>query len=105
MLGLANGVKNTKRKAMFYQKGVNVVKDQSKLWAIETDGKNFALRNASVDNYLQMQTESGDGNPSWDTNDQPNVCEWTDVKLEYAETDGAWSIISTKYTRALGTSP
>lgn len=102
MLGLANGVKNTKRKAMFYQKGVNVVKDQSKLWAIETDGKNFALRNASVDNYLQMQTESGDGNPSWDTNDQPNVCEWTDVKLEYAETDGAWSIISTKYTRALG---
>lgn len=102
MLGLANGVKNTKRKAMFYQKGVNVVKDQSKLWAIETDGKNFALRNASVDNYLQMQTESGDGNPSWDTNDQPNVCEWTDVKLEYAETDGAWSIISTKYNRALG---
>lgn len=102
MLGLADCKKNTKRKAMFYQKGVNVVKDQSKLWAIETDGKNFALRNASVDNYLQMQTESGDGNPSWDTNDQPNVCEWTDVKLEYAETDGAWSIISTKYTRALG---
>lgn len=102
MLGLADCKKNPNRKAMFYQKGVNVVKDQSKLWAIETDGKNFALRNASVDNYLQMQTEWGDNNPAWDTNDQPNVCEWTDVKLEYAETDGAWSIISTKYTRALG---
>lgn len=102
MLGLANGVKNTKRKAMFYQKGADVVKDKSKLWAIEKNWNNYALRNAFVDNYLRMQTEWGDGNPSWDTNDQPNVCEWTDVKLEYAETDGAWSIISTKYTRALG---
>ena len=102
MLGLADCKKNPNRKAMFYQKGVNVVKDQSKLWAIETDGKNFALRNASVDNYLQMQTEWGDNNPAWDTNDQPNVCEWTDVKLEYAETDGAWSIISIKNNRALG---
>lgn len=102
MLGLAEGVKNTRRKAMFYQKGVDVVNDQSKLWAIEKKGENYALRNASVDNYLLMQTEWGDNNPAWDTNDQPNVCEWTDVKLEYAETDGAWSIISTKYTRALG---
>lgn len=102
MLGLANGVKNTKRKAMFYQKGADVVKDKSKLWAIEKNWNNYALRNAFVDNYLRMQTEWGDGNPSWDTNDQPNVCEWTDVKLEYAETDGAWSIISTKYNRALG---
>lgn len=100
MLGLANGVKNTKRKAMFYQKGVNVVNDQSKLWAIEKNGENYALRNASVDNYLQMQTEWGDNNPAWDTNDQPNACEWTGVKLEYA--DNAWSIISTKYYRALG---
>ena len=32
--------------------------------------------------------------------DQPNACEWTGVKLKYA--DGAWSIISTKNTRALG---
>lgn len=102
MLGLANGVKNTKRKAMFYQKGADVVKDKSKLWAIEKNWNNYALRNAFVDNYLRMQTEWGDGNPSWDTNDQSNVCEWTDVKLEYAETDGAWSIISTKYNRALG---
>lgn len=102
MLGLANGVKNTKRKAMFYQKGADVVKDKSKLWAIEKNWNNYALRNAFVDNYLRMQTEWGDGNPSWNTNDQPNVCEWTDVKLEYAETDGAWSIISTKYNRALG---
>ena len=102
MLGLANGVKNTKRKAMFYQKGADVVKDKSKLWAIEKNWNNYALRNAFVDNYLRMQTEWGDGNPSWDTNDQSNECEWTDVKLEYAETDGAWSIISTKYTRALG---
>ena len=80
----------------------DVVKDKSKLWAIEKNWNNYALRNAFVDNYLRMQTEWGDGNPSWDTNDQPNVCEWTDVKLEYAETDGAWSIISTKYNRALG---
>lgn len=100
MLGLANGVKNTKRKAMFYQKGVNVVEDKSKLWAIEKNGEYYALRNASVDNYLQMQTEWGDNNPAWDTNDQPNACEWTGVRLEY--TDGAWSIISTKNTRALG---
>ena len=100
MLGLADRVKNRNRKAMFYQKGVDVVNDQSKLWAIEKNGENFALRNASVDNYLQMQTEGGDNNPAWDTNDQPNACEWTGVKLEYA--DDAWSIISTRYNRALG---
>lgn len=102
MLGLANGVKNTKRKAMFYQKGVNVVNDQSKLWAIEKNGKNYALRNASVDNYLQMQTEGANNadSPAWDTNDQPYACVWTGVKFEYA--DNAWSIISTMYNRALG---
>lgn len=100
MLGLAKGVKNTKRNAMFYQKSADVVNDRSKLWAIEKNGDNYALRNASVDNYLQMQTEWGDNNPAWDTNDQPNACEWTGVKLEYA--DDAWSIISTKYNRALG---
>lgn len=100
MLGLADRVNNTKRKAMFYQKGVNVVNDQSKLWAIEKTEGNYALRNASVDNNLLMQTEWGDNNPAWDTNDQPNACEWTGVNLEYA--DDAWSIISTKYTRALG---
>lgn len=102
MLGLANGVKNTERKAMFYQKGADVVKDKSKLWAIEKNWSNYALRNAFVDNYLRMQTEWGDGNPSWDTNDQSNECEWTDVKLEYDEADAAWSIISTKCNRALG---
>lgn len=102
MLGLADRKQNPNRKAMFYQKGADVVKDQSKLWAIEKKEENYALRNASVDNYLQMQTEWGDNNPSWDTNDQPNVCEWTGVKLEYADADAAWSIISTKYYRALG---
>lgn len=100
MLGLAKGVKNTKRNAMFYQKSADVVNDRSKLWAIEKNEDNYALRNASVDNYLQMQTEGGGNNPAWDTNDQPNACEWTGVKLEYA--DDAWSIISTKYNRALG---
>lgn len=100
MLGLADCKKNPKRKAMFYQKGADVVEDKSKLWAIEENGKNFALRNASVDNYLQMQTEGGDNYSAWDTNDQPNACEWTSVKLKYA--DGAWSIISAKYDRALG---
>lgn len=100
MLGLADCKQNPNRKAMFYQKGVNVVEDKSKLWAIEENGKNFALRNASVDNYLQMQTEGGDNYSAWDTNDQPNACEWTSVKLKYA--DGAWSIISAKYDRALG---
>lgn len=100
MLGLADRKQNPNRKAMFYQKGADVVKDQSKLWAIEKNGEYYALRNASVDNYLQMQTEWGDNNPAWDTNDQPNACEWTGVRLEY--TDGAWSIISTKNTRALG---
>ena len=102
MLGLADCKKNPKRKAMFYQKGADVVEDKSKLWAIEENGKNYALRNAFVDNYLRMQTEWGDGNPSWDTNDQSNECEWTDVKLEYDKADAAWSIISTKNTRALG---
>lgn len=102
MLGLAKGVNNTKRNAMFYQKGADVVKDKSKLWAIEKNWNNYALRNAFVDNYLRMQTEWGDGNPSWDTNDQSNECEWTDVKLEYDKADAAWSIISTKNTRALG---
>ena len=100
MLGLADCKKKPKRKAMFYQKGADVVEDKSKLWAIEENGKNFALRNASVDNYLQMQTEGGDNYSAWDTNDQPNACEWTGVKLKYA--DGAWSIISAKYDRALG---
>lgn len=103
MLGLADRVNNPKRKAMFYQKGVNVVNDQSKLWAIEKNGEeNYALRNASVDNYLQMQTEGANNadSPAWDTNDQPYACVWTGVKFEYAE--NAWSIISTMYNRALG---
>lgn len=100
MLGLADRKQNPNRKAMFYQKGADVVKDQSKLWAIEKNEENFALRNASVDNYLQMQTEGENNSRAWDTNDQPNACEWTGVKLKYA--DGAWSIISTKNTRALG---
>ncbi len=102
MLGLANGVKNTKRKAMFYQKSADVVNDKSKLWAIEKNGDNYALRNASVDNYLQMQTEGANNadSPAWDTNDQPYACVWTGVKFEYA--DNAWSIISTMYNRALG---
>lgn len=102
MLGLADRKQNPNRKAMFYQKGADVVKDKSKLWAIEKNWSNYALRNAFVDNYLRMQTEWGDGNPSWDTNDQSNECEWTDVKLEYDEADAAWSIISTKCNRALG---
>lgn len=100
MLGLADRKQNPNRKAMFYQKGADVVKDQSKLWAIEKNEENFALRNASVDNYLQMQTEGGDNYSAWDTNEQPNACELTGVKLKYA--DGAWSIISAKYDRALG---
>lgn len=103
MLGLADRVNNPNRKAMFYQQSADVVKDKSKLWAIEKDeknGGNYALRNAYVDNYLQMQTELGNNNPAWDTNDQPYACEWTGVKFEYA--DDAWSIISTKYNRALG---
>ena len=100
MLGLAKCVKNPNRNAMFYQKSANVVEDRSKLWAIEENGDNYALRNASVDNYLQMQTEGGDNNPSWNTHDQPNACVWTGVKLEYAK--DAWSIISTMYNRALG---
>lgn len=75
MLGLANGVKNTKRKAMFYQKSADVVNDKSKLWAIEKNEDNYALRNAYVDNYLQMQTERDNGYPAWNTNDQPNACE------------------------------
>lgn len=102
MLVLADRKQNPNRKAMFYQKGADVVKDKSKLWAIEKNWSNYALRNAFVDNYLRMQTEWGDGNPSWDTNDQSNECEWTDVKLEYDEADAAWSIISTKCNRALG---
>lgn len=100
MLGLADRKQNPNRKAMFYQKGVNVVEDKSKLWAIEKNEENFALRNASVDNYLQMQTEDKDNYPAWDTNDQPNACKLTSVKLVYD--DAAWSIISTKNTRALG---
>lgn len=103
MLGLADRVNNPNRKAMFYQQSADVVKDKSKLWAIEKNeknGGNYALRNAYVDNYLQMQTERDNGYPAWNTNDQPNACEWTDVKLVYA--DDAWSIISTKNDRALG---
>lgn len=100
MLGLANRVKNPQRKAMFYQQSADVVKDKSKLWAIEKNGGNYALRNAYVDNYLQMQTERDNGYPAWNTNDQPNACEWTGVKLEYAV--DAWSIISTKNDRPLG---
>lgn len=102
MLGLADRVNNPNRKAMFYQQSADVVKDKSKLWAIdiEKNGGNYALRNAYVDNYLQMQTERDNGYPAWNTNNQPNACEWTGVKLEYA--DNAWSIISTKNDRPLG---
>ena len=103
MLSLETGVhQGNDKKALFYKTAANPLVDFTKLFAIEAGGSNgtYALRNASLDfRKLQLQTE---WNAGWyyRTNDQPNSCQWTRIKLAYAE--GSWTIQNNEYSGYLG---
>ncbi len=102
MLGLATSTNQDGKNAMFYQASVSdLTKDLAKVWMLEANGSNYALRNLNLTPY-QLQTEwSGTNNDlRWRTNDQDASISWTGLSLAYA--DGAWSLTSTQYTRPLG---
>ena len=100
MLGIANS-KTQGNNALFYQTSVDPVTDLTKVFYLEVNGENYAMRNVKVD-YLQFQTEwSGSSNDlRWRNNDQREAISWTGLGLAYA--DGAWTLTSTQYNRPLG---
>ena len=102
MLGLAASSNQGEKNAMFYQTSVSdLTKDLAKVWMLEANGSNYALRNLNLTPY-QLQTEYSQNNNDirWRTNDQDASISWTGLSLAYA--DGAWSLTSTQYTRPLG---
>lgn len=101
MLGLQDGASQGNR-ALYYQNMANPATDLSKVWYLEVNGSNYAMRNIEYC-YLQLQTEWGNGSSDihWRTHDQPTSCEWTTLKLNYSTSDNAWEM-STKYDEYLG---
>ncbi len=101
MLGLASSTNQTYN-AMFYQASTgDVYKDLSKVWMLEKNGDNYAVRNLGR-NQLQLQTEySGTSNDiHWRQNDQAASISWTGLSLTYV--DSKWTLTSTQYSRPLG---
>jgi hypothetical protein len=101
MLGLAAST-NQSTNAMFYQASTaDLTKDLAKVWILEANGSNYAMRNLNL-TALQLQTEwSGSSNDlKWRTNDQDASISWTGLGLSYE--DGAWTMTSTQYSRPLG---
>ncbi len=90
-------------RAAFFQTAVNPTTDLSKVWYIEANGTNYAMRNMEYC-YLQMQTEwsSSSSDLRWRTNDQPSAVTWTGLGLSYSSEDEAWTLTSTQYSRPLG---
>ena len=101
MLGLAAST-NQSNNAMFYQASTaDVINDLSKVWILEANGSNYAMRNLNL-TALQLQTEysSSSNDLRWRTNDQDASISWTGLGLSYE--DGAWTMTSTQYSRPLG---
>ena len=101
MLGLAASTNQTNN-AMFYQTSTaDIYNDLSKVWMLEANGSNYAVRNLEC-NQLQLQTEysSSQNDIRWRQNDQVVSIEWTGLSLTYA--DSKWTLTSTKYSRPLG---
>ena len=107
MLGLADSEAQG-NKAVFYQTPVDPDTDMNKMWYLEANGSDFAMRNAEY-SYLQLQTEweggAEDNNLKWRTNDQPRstaaaAVSWSRMSLTYS--DGSWLITSIQYSRPLG---
>ena len=100
MLGLAAS-SNQETTAAFYQALANPALDAKKVWTLQANGENYAMRNL-YSNSRQMQTEwSGSSNDlRWRTNDQTGSISWTGLGLTYDE--GAWTLTSTQYSRPLG---
>ncbi len=76
-----------------YKAAADPLADFSVVWALETNGTSFGIRN--IGNYkLLVQTEY---NAGWnlDLNDQPNVCGWTNFNFAYA--DDHWTIENGQY--------
>jgi hypothetical protein len=101
MLGLSDSEKQGTKSA-FYQALADPATDDSKIWLIEANGANFAMRNLSYTS-LQLQTEwSGSSNDlRWRTNDQPNSISWTGLGIT-AIPEGKFTLTSTQYNRPLG---
>ena len=101
MLGIANST-NQQNNALFYQESVDPTTDLTKLFYLEANGTNYAMRNVKVD-YLQFQTEwsSSSNDLRWRNNDQRESISWTGLGLEYLP-EGAWKLTSTQYSRPLG---
>ena len=99
ILGLQDGASQGNR-AMYYQTFADPAADLSKVWYLESNGSNYAIRNADY-TYLQLQTEwSGSSNDvRWRTNDQATSISWTGLGLAY---DDGWTLTSTQYGRPLG---
>ena len=76
-----------------YQTSQNPVADLNKVWSLESSGSSYGMRNIS-NSKLLLQTEWNQG---WNINlnDQPNVCEWTNLIFAYA--NGVWTIENGKY--------
>ena len=100
MLGIANS-STQGNNALFYQSSVDPATDLTKVFYLEKNGTNYAMRNVKVD-YLQFQTEwsSSSNDLRWRNNDQREAISWTGLGLAYA--DGAWTLTSTQYNRPLG---
>ena len=101
MIGLAAST-NQSNNAMFYQASTaDLTKDLAKVWILEANGSNYAMRNLNL-TALQLQTEwsSSSNDLRWRTNDQDASVSWTGLGLSYE--DGAWTMTSMQYSRPLG---
>lgn len=97
MLGLAVSSTQGNKNAMFYQTSTSdLTKDLAKVWILEANGNNYALRNLSYAQY-QLQTEYSETSNSlnWRTNDQGSSISWTELGLSYS--DDAWTLKSMQY--------
>jgi len=100
MLGLSDS-QTQGNKAVFYQTPANPVNDLYKVWYLEVNGSDYAMRNLAYD-YLQLQTEwsASSDDLRWRTNDQRTAISWTRLSMAYDA--GSWQLTTVQYGRPLG---
>ena len=98
MLELRKG-NNNPNNALFYMQSKNPLLYRSFLWTLEPNSGNYqgmySMRNVEYPQLL-MQTEWGKAY-LFDTNDQPNPCEWTAVNMRYNNDGDYWTFENGKY--------